>query len=79
MLKFHEYRADSRDVWSNLQSNWVHFFWMTGETPHTLSNLVQELEKEFEPHYRCGRKCYLDFRNQVCLFDNGNVHGYFYH
>ena len=63
----HGYRTDdkSHDVWRKLERNWIHIFWLTGETPQTLSELVQEIEDRFRPHKIAGRKSFLDFRNQV--------------
>ena len=62
--------AKCRDVWHKLETNWIHFFWMTGETPQSLSQLAYQLERKFEPHVTSGRKSNLDFRNKVCSFCN---------
>ena len=53
------------NVWDKLQTNWLHFFWLTGETPRTLQQLVHELQAKFQPYVTQGRKSILDFRNQV--------------
>ena len=60
------YKANlcSHDVWSLLQRNWIHF-WLTGETPQTLSQLVTEIEDKFFPLQSQGRKFLLDMRNKV--------------
>ena len=51
----------------NLSANWTHFFWLTGETPCSLSELVVDIQNKFK-HVNCpGRPCILDFRNQVQL------------
>ena len=56
---------ENRDVWNNLESNWNDFFWLTGETPITLNELVQEMQNKFHPTFRRRRLGSLDFRNQV--------------
>ena len=55
----------TKDVWQNLQTNWTHFFWLTGETPRTLKCMVQSLERYYYPYTNRGRKTLLDFKNQV--------------
>ena len=63
------FRSDSvkRDVWVNLERNWIDFFWLTGETPPTLNDLVLKLERRFHPFVHCGCRNLLDFKNQVCI------------
>ena len=65
----HGYRATlySSDVWINMQRNWTHFFWLTGETPDTLSILVQRLIAKFISFWSKGPESMIDFRNQVSL------------
>ena len=60
-------RLLGQDMWTILERNWVHFFWLTGETPDTLRILVQRLQFHFLPHLHIGRQQAIDFRNQVCL------------
>ena len=48
-----------------MQINWTHFFWMTGETPQSLSNLVQEVSVNFVPFFMDRNTCKLDLNNQV--------------
>ena len=56
----------TRDVWQLLQTNWNHFFWLTGETPDTLRNMITKIERRFNPNVERGCKSLLDMRNQVC-------------
>ena len=55
----------ARDLWRNLERNWLHFFWLTGETPNSLAHLVNVLENEFFPYMTAGRNPILNTRNQV--------------
>ena len=57
--------AIGMDVWASLEQNWVHFFWLTGETPQTLTILVNTLRNRNFVHLRLGRIPSIDFRNQV--------------
>ena len=61
------YRAldAKKDLWNLLQNNWTHFFWLTGETPHTLLNIVEAVERIYFPITTRGRKTVLDLKNQV--------------
>ena len=61
-------RFEENEVWNNLQTNWNHFFWLTGETPETLQILVNALHRNFFMHRQYGRKSSLDLRHQV-LYD----------
>ena len=54
-----------RDVWINMSTNWVDFFWLTGETPQTLGQLVDQLDQTFIHLFNNRRGCKLDIRNQV--------------
>ena len=54
----------TRDVWALLETNWDHFYWLTGETPHTMLILVEAMRNRV-PRRRFGRPQVLDFRNQV--------------
>ena len=58
------------DVWTNLEQNWNDFFWLTGETPHTLQLLVQQLEPIYRQYYPRRRTSLLSFRNQVIIFNH---------
>ena len=53
-----------QNLWLGLESNWDHFFWMTGEIPPTLDQLCNELVQFFGRRITKG-KCVLSFRNQV--------------
>ena len=68
MLPFmHGFRMQDHavDLWGVLEQNWVHFFWLTGETPQTLRTLVNKIEGVFFVHLSLGRNRKLDFHNQV--------------
>ena len=58
-------QINSHDVWTALESNWHHFFWFTGETPHTLNVLVQRIDAKFMPYYHGFTRSKLDLKNQV--------------
>ena len=60
-------RVISRDLWATLEQNWVHFFWLTGESPQTLNALVVRLRNLFFVHNNFGRNPIIDFRNQVSI------------
>ena len=57
------------NFWNNLERNWCDFFWLTGETPETLTHLVtslQQYKQRIAPRTsRKGRRKKLDFRNEV--------------
>ena len=38
-----------QDLWSMLERNWNDFYWLTGETPNTLHELMTELKNIFHP------------------------------
>ena len=67
---FNFYRATlhDNDVWRSMQSNWNHFFWLTGETPETLQILVNILNRRFFWHRQYGRRSSLDLRHQVSMY-----------
>ena len=77
-LYFHRATRHSRDVWTKLQRNWIHFYWLTGETPHTLQILVHDIENRFRPHIGPGRHSVLDFRNQVRIAHIQYIYADFY-
>ena len=54
-----------RNVWNNLETNWSHFFWLTGETPDTLSILISRLETKFLNCQTYGPRSYLNLNNKV--------------
>ena len=56
-----------RDLWTVLETNWNFFFWLTGELPPTLSQLVNSLRNRFHDQIQLGRHPVLDFRNQVSI------------
>ena len=66
-IYFWQFRNDfvARDVWNLLECNWLHFFWLTGESPATLSVMVNRIEQLFLPQIQTGRVHSLSFRNQV--------------
>ena len=45
---FQRVTVQNKDVWKNLETNWNDFYWLTGETPHTLAALVMDLERNFQ-------------------------------
>ena len=53
------------NVWRNLERNWSHFFWLTGETPATLRVLVTRIEQIYLPERPMGWAQALTFENQV--------------
>ena len=56
------------DVWVNLSTNWDHFFWLTGEFPHTLQIIVDKIQTKFFIKNQRGPKVLLSVRNQVHRF-----------
>ena len=63
------YRSTNRspDVWVNLETNWNHFYWLTGEIPVSLSIMCDKIKSKFIPYRDSGRRNSLDFRNQVSI------------
>ena len=55
----------TNDLWGILETNWTHFFWLTGETPATLQIIVNRIQTLFRQQVNLGRPQILDFRNQV--------------
>ena len=72
---FHEKRSRGRDVWRALQLNPVIFWYMTGETPETLEEVVEKIHREVTlprqwprtPRTDRRRRCILDVPNRVLL------------
>ena len=48
-----------------MERNWDHFFWLTGETPRTLSTLVTKLWSKYLHHFYTTKGSKLDLKNQV--------------
>ena len=65
LMQGYRVHANSQDLWMLLQRNWINFFWLTGETPQTLSILVNKLRNNFHTFNNLGCNSVLDFRNQV--------------
>ena len=70
-MSYSVYRAryNRRDLWTELSENWLHFFWLTGETPETCRILVRSLQRNDGIFRHVGRSSCLDFRNQVNIQD----------
>ena len=64
---------EMHDVWQLLERNWSHFFWLTGETPNSLSAIVTDVQNMYYPYIFRGRRTLLDFRNQVCRLLIGSI------
>ena len=72
---FHGKRSRGRDVWQALQLNPVIFWYMTGETPETLEEVVEKIYREVTlprhwprtPRTDRRRRCILDVPNRVLL------------
>ena len=62
---WHRSTLHQTDVWNNLAQNWMHFFWLSGETPNTLFTLVQEIEGRHLNYFHKGRPSKLSLKNQV--------------
>ena len=56
---------NGQNLWNFLDRNWIHFFWLTGETPDTLNILVECLRNIYYVQNHLGRPPAIDFRNQV--------------
>ena len=54
----------TNDTWFALEQNWDHFFWLTGEIPSTLSEVVENIDNILQRRTN-GRQCVLSLRNQV--------------
>ena len=69
ILRQYRCTRQRRDFWNNLEQNWTDFFWLTGDTPHTLDLLVQSIRQTRltapRNRRRCGRKKILSLRNEV--------------
>ena len=61
---FNRVTTEHHDMWEQLQNNWNHFFWLTGEIPPTFTKLVERIQQLVTVHRR-GRKLILDLKNQV--------------
>ena len=55
-------------MWEKMEQNYLHFFWLTGETPETLTNLVERIKRDFLPYTKPGPNGSLDVRNKVSIF-----------
>ena len=64
---FHRVSLNVTDVWLAMERNWDHFFWLTGETPHSLRSLVNKIQAKFVPNFYQMRRSRLDLKNQVCF------------
>ena len=64
----------TRDIWMQLERNWLHFFWLTGEIPSTLQIVVNRIENLFMPNIARGRNQCINFRNQVSTLDVSATH-----
>ena len=56
---------NAQDVWCSLQTIWNNFFWLTGETPGTLSALVDEIRVNYLHLFHDGTRGKLDLKNKV--------------
>ena len=65
LLRGYQSRVHNRDVWINLEQNWSHFFWLTGETPQTLEILINRVESKFLNCRNSGPDSNLNLRNKV--------------
>ena len=54
-----------KDVWINMSQNWLDFFWLSGKTPQTLGELVDQIEHRYIHLFNNCRGCKLNIRNQV--------------
>ena len=62
-----------KNLWITLERNWIHFFWLTGETPPSLRSLVHEIETIFFTFYTKGKGRKLDVANQVSSLNRYDV------
>ena len=68
MYMYFRCEGGDRDLWSNLEWNWQHFYCLTGKIPDTLNVLVNQLRLNFPQRIRRrGQNQCLSFRNQVLL------------
>ena len=65
LLRGYQSRVHNRDVWINLEQNWSHCFWLTGETPQTLEILINRVESKFLNCCNSGPDSNLNLRNKV--------------
>ena len=59
-------RMQRRDFWQILSTNWDHFYWLTGEVPHSMNLLVNRIRQIYKKR-PSGRRSVLNIRNQVLL------------
>ena len=52
-------------MWSNLEENWSHFFWLIGETPDTLTILINRIEAKYINCSSYGPESNLNLKNKV--------------
>ena len=69
---FYRFIQNKHDVWTYLETNWIDFFWLTGETPRTLGQLALDIQRQFKPTIGSGRLSSLNFKNQVAICLLGN-------
>ena len=60
----------THDLWTSLEKNWSHFFWLTGETPQTLGVIVHKIRDKYIHLFHEFSRSKLDLRNQVCIILN---------
>ena len=53
-------------MWSVLEENWNHFFWLTGEIPPTLNDAVNDVSAIVTCR-KSGKQNVLSLRNQVWM------------
>ena len=56
---------ENKDVWANMECNWVHFFWLTGETPKTLMSMVKNIDQQYFHQFQMIEAGKTDLKNQV--------------
>ena len=67
LMKGYHSNLFNSDVWCKLERNWMHFFWLTGETPEPLSILVERIKIKFLHINANGPVSAIDIRNQVSV------------
>ena len=65
LLNGYRLTVNNMDVWQNMETNWSHFFWLTGETPETLQILINRIEVKFLNYRTYGPDSTLSIRKQV--------------